>query len=84
MNYSVRRGFGDCDWPEGAANENGKYLKTCTNCGVAFMGYSHRTVCRICAIGTAKQEDSHSLTGASCIRKLCDATLSRILRRKNG
>ncbi len=41
--------LGARDWEEDFEHENGNYLNRCTQCGVQFMGYKRRCVCKVCA-----------------------------------
>lgn len=43
------------DWPEDFAHENGKYQNICCNCGVHFIGYKRRVICKVCAVDAPKE-----------------------------
>lgn len=36
------------DWPEDAAQENGKYYCICGRCGEQFLGHKRRGICKCC------------------------------------
>ena len=36
------------DWPEDWKHENGMYQNKCIECGVLFIGYKRRHVCKVC------------------------------------
>ena len=37
------------NWPEDAAQENGSYCNTCSECKRVFIGHKRRVMCRVCA-----------------------------------
>ncbi len=38
----------DRDWSEDFKHENGQYSNKCLQCGVFFIGYKRRTLCKKC------------------------------------
>jgi hypothetical protein len=59
------------DFPEDAVLENGNYQNRCCECGVLFVGYKRRMMCKIChnlvsagidAVNAAAQAERAALT----------------------
>jgi tetratricopeptide (TPR) repeat protein len=76
------------DWPEDFPHENGRYMCTCVECGIDFMGHKRRVVCKVCAKPVSKEqralwdkyhiESDESFT--ECVERNIDGWKQRTLR----